>query len=806
MKTTKTFNDGYPINHISSSAVAILIADRDLNIIWATCSEEHADVNNEAEKHAQKSLSFIGKKLSDVVELSNDDINDVCKTIIEGKKFHGCTKTYRKVIDNNDLLGKQKIIIVGPHLNKSGTTDGVVYAKFCANEDSKNIQCDSESAYLNKCLLENVSDIIFLLDQDGIVRFVNHRCKTYKGLSITNFIGKHFSEIVHPDDVLSFRKSLDHIFANGTPAAKISFRISTSNGAVLNIVANTCLIKSGGQTRLLGLCQDVTESLELQAKLYARNSALSALNKITVDLYNSESIDTALQKALEQVLKALSIERGYVLLSNEQGELSIGAYVGKKVPDSFIKKYQTIADNISSICTKQGKTLVIDDINNDKRFSNEYKNLMKSIGINSAVAVPLKSGQPIMAALILPVKSTSDLCLEQIEFVALAAGILGPAIENARLKINLQERAKQLTMLERLARSVNSDLDVQSMLNVCLQEISELIDFDGACVIISDSNNIADIYKYSIKNKTIKKKRSEVPVEAIEKFNTFDEPIRINGNKAIKDFHIWKKIGTDILSGACAQLKYKNMSGFGLLMIWSKTRQNYSDTELETLQAAANHLAIAVNNAKLYEAEKNKSFELKAMASEAQHRIKNNLQMIAGLLSINDSYSEQKSGVKATSRCLRQIKAIATVDELLASQNGTVLVEIASCIKKVADCAIVALGASERILVSVSSENINTTSNAATALGIIINELVSNAVEHGFADGRKGNINISIYRMNSLICVDVIDNGCGFPDHFEIPMATNCGLGLARSLVKFGLGGNLEIKTTDEGNCIHISF
>ncbi|HEY8324136.1 MAG TPA: sensor histidine kinase, partial [Ktedonobacterales bacterium] len=88
-------------------------------------------------------------------------------------------------------------------------------------------------------------------------------------------------------------------------------------------------------------------------------------------------------------------------------------------------------------------------------------------------------------------------------------------------------------------------------------------------------------------------------------------------------------------------------------------------------------------------------------------------------------------------------------------------------------------------------------SEQATTLAIVLNELISNAIEHGFAQREGGEIRISGARDGDLIVVHIADDGAGVPEGFSLDSADGLGLQLVRGLVGSDLRGSASIFMTD---------
>jgi two-component sensor histidine kinase len=131
------------------------------------------------------------------------------------------------------------------------------------------------------------------------------------------------------------------------------------------------------------------------------------------------------------------------------------------------------------------------------------------------------------------------------------------------------------------------------------------------------------------------------------------------------------------------------------------------------------------------------------------------------------------------------------------------------CLAAIGAGAIRSAGRGETIELIVKGDSPVVSADAAAALGIIVNELVNNAVVHGLIDRSSGRIGIEICREQGHTVIEVTDDGVGLPSEFSPPGTpdSGSGLGLVNSLVVYGLGGTMDIGESDGGGTrVRITF
>jgi len=373
------------------------------------------------------------------------------------------------------------------------------------------------------------------------------------------------------------------------------------------------------------------------------------------------------------------------------------------------------------------------------------------------------------------------------------------------LHSDLADRVNRLSMLERLAKAVNAERDVGKVLIACMREVAGLVDYDLAVVVLLKADAEAEIHPFGRNGVPQATSCLRLGADQMHGMGAIDGPVVFPDMGTLGPFH--ERPGTfDPKTGSGAAVPLMSMGRmFGLLKVWTSAAESYGEREIGILQSAAEHLSIAAYNAVLYETEQRRALEMTAHAREARHRVKNNLQMISGLL--NMSLGSAEGGGKAVERCLRQISAIASVHDLLDPDNMSAKIRLQDCLSRIASSAIQATGRADAIELVLTGDDCLIAADAATAVGVIVNELVSNAVKHGFKDVAKGRLEVRVRHGETECSVEVIDDGVGLPRVFELPDVSNraSGLGLVAALAKHGLGGVLEIERAGRGTCARIT-
>ncbi|MEZ5409713.1 MAG: sensor histidine kinase [Acidimicrobiales bacterium] len=181
-----------------------------------------------------------------------------------------------------------------------------------------------------------------------------------------------------------------------------------------------------------------------------------------------------------------------------------------------------------------------------------------------------------------------------------------------------------------------------------------------------------------------------------------------------------------------------------------------------------------------------------ATIREIHHRVKNNLQTVSSLLRIQARRVTAPEAKEAINEAERRIATIAIVHELLSRGGGDDVI-FGDVVRPILDMAAHNGVVPIQIRLLGDGPVLNTT--AASSLAVVLNELVQNAVEHGFPPGSEGGtVTVELVYSNTEMTVSVHDNGVGLPDGFDLDAEPGLGLTIINTLVKGELGGRLTIR------------
>jgi len=238
---------------------------------------------------------------------------------------------------------------------------------------------------------------------------------------------------------------------------------------------------------------------------------------------------------------------------------------------------------------------------------------------------------------------------------------------------------------------------------------------------------------------------------------------------------------------------------YGVLEIDNNEQHNYDQHDIDFLTGFANILAEAVatsartgilqgtiDRMKVLVEEKDRLLEQKkVLAEELQHRVRNNLQLVYGMLSKQLDDTPDKVGQRGIKAISRRVSTLAKVYDHLLGNEMTRTTDFGSYVKSLClNLAEIQAAPDGSITLTCDSDAIVLDLDVVTALGIVVAEVVTNSYDHAFPGGKRGSIIVSVRRADrdaDIATMTISDDGTGFPAKAE---SKRHGLGLVRRLVE----------------------
>ncbi len=230
----------------------------------------------------------------------------------------------------------------------------------------------------------------------------------------------------------------------------------------------------------------------------------------------------------------------------------------------------------------------------------------------------------------------------------------------------------------------------------------------------------------------------------------------------------------------------------GVLNLYRKSPSRFSEEDKRLLMSVANLAAVSIENTNLARAAQRRSEFVTAMMTEVNHRMRNSLQSVAGLLRMELERPQARSTEEVVRRAIAHVQAVAAVHEVIREQDVP-FVDMKEAALRVVPASRSLLRA-PTVDIEVTGTRVLLPSQKAISVALILNELTDNALRHGLAGKSNGKLSVSLAEVGGDVLLQVRDNGVGVRTPIEPGKGGGLGLMIVQGLVEQELGGTVEFE------------
>ncbi|GIK43566.1 MAG: PAS domain-containing protein [Chloroflexi bacterium] len=197
--------------------------------------------------------------------------------------------------------------------------------------------------------------------------------------------------------------------------------------------------------------------------------------------------------------------------------------------------------------------------------------------------------------------------------------------------------------------------------------------------------------------------------------------------------------------------------------------------------------------------------EKEILLKEIHHRVKNNMQVISSLLNLQSNYVSDTQALEIFQESQNRVRSMALIHEKLYRSKNLAEIDLGEYVNDLVIYLFRSYKAyGKGITLKIQADDVHLGIDAAVPCGLIINELISNALKHAFPHNYQGEIRVELQKNQQQISLCVSDDGIGFPTDLDFQNTNSLGLQLVNTLVG-QLDGTIELQN-GSGTTFKINF
>jgi len=525
----------------------------------------------------------------------------------------------------------------------------------------------------------------------------------------------------------------------------------------------------------------------LEDQLVEKDIEVEALRKLGQAIGSRFNTERLLATVAEIAVQVTGTDTCTIYLINETGqELVLRAAIG--ATRGVLGKIRLkVGEGITGWVAREKKNVALArEAFRDHRYK-FFSELLEDT-FQSMLSVPLVTGDQAIGVINIRTDQPHEYTSSQVILMERIAEQVANAIQSSRMYRNMETRVTQLSTLSEVSRSMTSGMYLDEILQLIVAMTAESMKFKIVTVMLLDQEKQELVIRatQSTSSEYIGKPNLKLGDSLAGKALSEGKPITVMDVKKTPEYRypdIARREGLCSMISVPLLLREKSV---GVMNCYTEKAHIFTNEEISVLMAIGSHAAIALENAKLV--------VRSAIVQEMHHRVKNNLQTIASLLRLQMQYSKLKSAEHVLQESINRILSIAAVHEILSKEEMDLVSirTVAENILKETHVALVLPG--RHVETSLNGPDILLPPSKATSVALILNELIQNAVEHGFKEIEKGEITVTLKEEEREIKLVVTNDGTPLPKDFDLRKNRNLGLQIVENLAREDLHGTFSIE------------
>ncbi|ABA22614.1 signal transduction histidine kinase [Trichormus variabilis ATCC 29413] len=614
---------------------------------------------------------------------------------------------------------------------------------------------------------------------DGLILYTNSEFLQTFQLSGNDLINHYAADLYENSE--DRQQILEALSQHGS-LQNYDIQFKKSDGTSFWAIASIQYLNFNNEYAILTVLYDITERKNIEAKLQEQNALLQSIFAgipLMIALISPEGQVQWINQELERLL-------GWSLRDYQTLDIFAELYPQPEYRQSVIKFMQ------SGEC-----------IWGDFRTQTRYGQVLDTSWIN----IKLADGRII--------------------------GIGQEITERKQTERALKGQIEREQLMRAVAQRIRQSLNLQNILNATVKEIKDLLGVDRVVVYQFAPDMSGKIVAESVKPGW------KIALGADIQDNCFQSGAGADycqGHKraianiytaGLTDCHLHLLEQFQVKANLVVPILLEVSEGNTVPQLWGlliahqcSTPRDWEAHELDLLDQLSVPIAIAIQQSSILQQAQNELAERQkvevrlrsalaekeVLLKEVHHRVKNNLQIVSGLLLLHSQTLKDPELIRTLQESQNRIESISMIHKNLYTSPNIGQLDVVDYVNNLATSILISYQLEPgRISLETHIHPVDLNLDQAIACGLIINELISNSLKHAFPQNTTGAIKIDLQKVDDKIEMTIQDNGIGLPDNLDWRYTDSLGLSLVHDLVTEQLEGTVSIER-QPGTTFKIQF
>lgn len=758
----------------------------------------------------------LGRPAADVLldETTKEQAAEILSCLQQGESWSGEFLVQRRNGTNFPVM-----VIDSPIHDEQGRLIGIIGVSVDITERKRTEEALRESEERFR-LLSTCSPVgIYMATPEGDWTWTNPRLQAIAGFTFEEALQAGWQQFVHPDD----RERLlsewqNYLSDNHSCLREYRFQHKDGNIRWVRVTSASMFADTGERIGLMGAIEDITERKQAELE---RQRATDALERLNQELEARVERRTAQLQQTNEQLQAEIAERQRMEAALRESEerfrrIFDDAPIGISLANSL--DYRFIMVN-PAFCQLLGYTELeltahscpaisdLDDLAQEQLYAEQM--LRGEISSYQMEKRYIRKNRQIVWG---SLRTTA--IRNQAGEIVYALGMVEDITKRKQSEQALQQQVERERLMGATLGRIRQSLNLDQILNTTVAEVRQFLQTDRVIIYRFEPDWSGIVIVESVSPEWTPMLGRKL-LDACLAVETCIEPYTKGRIQAVEDIYTSGLVDCyiDLLASFQVRanlvvpiLQGEQLWGMLIAQHCAAPRQ-WLPWEIELLTSLATQLAIAIQQSELYgqlqiELQRSQNAEETIKASlnekelllkEVHHRVKNNLQVISSIFSLQSQYIEDPQILSILADSQNRVSSMALIHEKLYQSHSLAKIDFAEYVQSLI-CNLFSSYNINSHLIHLKLQVSDVSLNLDTAIpcGLLINELVSNSLKHAFPEQQPGEIGINLSVSQGQVCLTVQDSGIGLPKGLDLQHTNSLGLRLVRALTR-QLKGKLEM-------------
>lgn len=693
---------------------------------------------------------------------------------------------------------------------------------------------------LFEAVFQESADAIFLVDPDTLINLdCNQRAvELFEADSKNDLIGmRGYTLHKTPFPVEEIAAAQQEVRVEGVWSQEIEYRTLKGNCFWGNIAGKR--IEVVGQRKTLVRITDISSRKQAEQTLKQQADRESLLKQVAFQTRESLNLDYILRTTVERTLDFLQADRVVIYQLQPDGSGNIVIEAVSQPEFSILGRHiEAPCFQLEAEQYQQGFANAIDHIQAET-IAACHAELLTQFQVQASLAVPIFQDDQLWGLLVTHqctaprqwqsfelelLKQLANQVSIAIRQTSLYAQLAMELSERHRVEQTLEQQVQREQLIRAISQQIRGSLQLEEILAASVTHVRQMLRADRALVFRLNPDGAGKVIKESV--------LPDYPTTAEMMLSDQHFPPESYQFYLQGQARAVNNVETDILAPCLLEFMHQicvksklvapimQTAETGVLIVWGllivhscARNRIWESAEVALVQQVAVQMGIAIQQADLYFQLETQLQQKEILLKEVHHRVKNNLQVVSAMLNLQ-ARATQDSAVRAVLEDSRsRLRAIALIHEILYQSDNLERLNFQQYIRRLAG-TILSTYSNAQIILVYEMQPVLLNLETAIPCGLLVSELVTNAIKHAFPNGRQGEIRIILKSAKSRgisasaqpastastwvkpltdqYVLVIQDNGVGIPHDLNYKNLKSLGLKIVYDLA-LQLRGSLEL-------------